>query len=96
MEYNFNLIVGGIKLPARLTSSSHPAGLRRVPQRQELLEPRERPAGIAYGGVARRLMMPLLQEAQQRGCPLRAWPEGWDQALALAVPLVTPWVERTC
>ena len=62
----------------------------------ELLEPRERPAGIAYGGVARRLMMPLLQEAQQRGCPLRAWPEGWEQALALAIPLVTPWVDRTC
>ena len=62
----------------------------------DLLESRERPAGIAYGGVARRLMMPLLQEAQQRGCSLRAWPEGWDQALALAIPLVTPWVDRTC
>ena len=36
----------------------------------EFLRPTERPAGIAFGGVARRLLMPVLDEAQTRGCPV--------------------------
>ena len=56
----------------------------------------ERPAGIAFGGVARRLLLPLLKEAQLRGESLRDWPEGWEQAVALARELVTPWVKRPC
>ena len=56
----------------------------------------ERPAGIAFGGVARRLLLPLLKEAQLRGQSLREWPEGLEQAVALARELVTPWMDRPC
>ena len=56
----------------------------------------ERPAGIAFGGVARRLLLPLLKEAQLRGQSLRQWPEGWEEAVALARELVTPWMSRSC
>ena len=58
------------------------------------LAPTDRPAGIAFGGVARRLMMPLLQEAQLRGVSLRAWPEGWDEAVQQARTLIQPWRNR--
>ena len=56
----------------------------------------ERPAGIAFGGVARRLLLPLLKEAQLRGQSLRQWPEGWEEAVSLARELVTPWMNRSC
>jgi hypothetical protein len=56
----------------------------------------EQPAGIAFGGVARRLLLPLLKEAQLRGESLREWPEGLEQAVALARELVTPWMNRPC
>ncbi len=59
-----------------------------------LLRDDEWPAGIAFGGMARRQMLPLLQSAQDRGLSLRAWPEGWDKALALARALVEPWCSR--
>ena len=58
------------------------------------LSPSERPAGIAFGGVARRLLMPLLQGAQLRGVPLRAWPEGWNAAVQQASALIQPWLDR--
>ena len=58
------------------------------------LSPGERPAGIAFGGVARRLLMPLLDEAQLRGVPLRAWPEGWAAAVQQARALIQPWLDR--
>ena len=60
------------------------------------LDPHERPAGIAFGGSARRLLMPLLKEAQNRGQSLRDWPDGWDSGLAAVQQLVTPWLERPC
>ena len=62
----------------------------------DFLHPTERPAGIAFGGVARRLLMPVLDEAQTRGLALWQWPEGWNCALSLARPLVTPWLQRSC
>ena len=62
----------------------------------DLLHSTERPAGIAFGGVARRLLMPVLNEAQTRGSALWQWPEGWERALSLARPLVTPWLRRSC
>jgi hypothetical protein len=46
--------------------------------------------------VARRLLLPLLKEAQLRGQSLREWPEGLEQAVALARELVTPWMDRPC
>ena len=52
------------------------------------------PAGVAFGGRARALVQPLLQEAEVRQCSLRDWPEGWFQALELARSLVDPWLAR--
>ncbi len=51
-------------------------------------------AGVAFGGVARRLLQPLLQEAQRRGRSLLALPELLPEALQLARSLVLPWLER--
>ena len=57
--------------------------------------PRSRgPAGVAFGGQARALVQPLLQEAEGRDCSLRDWPEGWTKALDLARGLVVPWLAR--
>lgn len=54
----------------------------------------ERPAGVAFGGMARRLLQPLLQEAQQRGTSLREWPDGCSKAVTIARDLVEPWSAR--
>ena len=67
----------------------------------QLLRPEERPAGVAFGGMARRLLMPLIHEAQAQGTSLRHWPEGWRAGLDLARSLVEPWrrrpgMERPC
>jgi Fe-S-cluster-containing hydrogenase component 2 len=51
-------------------------------------------AGVAFGGVARRLLQPLLLEAQQRGVGLLHDPELAPRALALAEDLVRPWLCR--
>ena len=52
------------------------------------------PAGVAFGGMARRLLQPWLQEAQAREISLRDWPEGWCAAVAKAQKLVRPWLSR--
>jgi Fe-S-cluster-containing hydrogenase component 2 len=52
-------------------------------------------AGVAFGGVARRLLQPLLLQAQARGRPLLEAADLWPEALALARTLVVPWLERT-
>ena len=51
-------------------------------------------AGVAFGGVARRLLQPFLLEAQRRGRPLLADGVLWPQALQLAQGLVHPWLEQ--
>ena len=61
----------------------------------ELLNASEVPAGVAFGGMARRLVMPLLQEAEAHGTALRHWPDGWRRGLALAETLVQPWRDRS-
>ncbi len=48
--------------------------------------------GVAFGGVARSLLQPLLQQAQERGRTLLADASLWPQALALAEGLVRPWL----
>ena len=60
----------------------------------ELLGARDDPAGVAFGGMARRLLMPLILEAEARGSSLRDWPEGWRRGLAQAQALVQPWGNR--
>jgi hypothetical protein len=52
-------------------------------------------AGVAFGGVARRQLQPLLLQAQERGKTLLQAADLWPQALALALQLVGPWLERT-
>jgi Fe-S-cluster-containing hydrogenase component 2 len=51
-------------------------------------------SGVAFGGVARSQLQPLLQQAQERGKTLLQAADLWPQALALARQLVGPWLER--
>ncbi|MCP9837313.1 Fe-S cluster containing protein [Cyanobium sp. N.Huapi 1H5] len=51
-------------------------------------------AGVAFGGVARRQLQPLLQEAQAEGRRLLDLPLLWPRALAIAEGLVAPWLAR--
>ena len=52
------------------------------------------PAGVAFGGMARKLVQPFLQAAQDKGCRLRDWPDGWSQSLKAARNLIVPWLQR--
>jgi Fe-S-cluster-containing hydrogenase component 2 len=51
-------------------------------------------AGVAFGGVARRCLRPLLQEAQERGRRLLDLDDLHPRALAIAAELVAPWLQR--
>ncbi|MEB3321606.1 MAG: LdpA C-terminal domain-containing domain [Synechococcaceae cyanobacterium] len=51
-------------------------------------------AGVAFGGVARQRLQPLLQEAQRRGRRLLDLADLHPQALAIAGALVGPWLRR--
>ncbi len=53
------------------------------------------PAGVAFGGMARKLIQPFLIEAQEKNINLLEWPDGWNQALAKAKELVNPWLLRS-
>jgi len=57
--------------------------------------PRVAAAGVAFGGVARSLLQPLLLEAQARGRRLLDEPGLWPSALAEARSLVQPWLNRS-
>lgn len=59
-----------------------------------LLSDELRPAGVAFGGMARRLVKPWLLEAEARQVNLRDWPEGWEAALKTVQALVNPWLCR--
>lgn len=52
-------------------------------------------AGVAFGGVARRLLQPLLLQGQRCGGGVRQDPGLWPQALDLARTLLQPWLERS-
>ena len=60
----------------------------------EYLPKSDGPAGIAFGGMARKLIQPLLLEAQERQISLTDWPEGWQKALDSANKLINPWLSR--
>ncbi|CAK6690960.1 hypothetical protein BBFGKLBO_00924 [Synechococcus sp. CBW1107] len=49
-------------------------------------------AGVAFGGLARRRLSPLVLEAESRGRRLLDEPALWPRALALAQELVSPWL----
>ena len=53
-----------------------------------------RPSGVAFGGMARALLQPLLQQAESRQISLRDWPSGWQEAVSLARSLVEPWLQK--
>ncbi|WP_320663728.1 LdpA C-terminal domain-containing domain [Prochlorococcus sp. MIT 1223] len=52
------------------------------------------PSGVAFGGMARKLIQPLLLEAQAKNMNLIDWNEGWDTALERAQKLINPWLQR--
>ncbi|MDM7952315.1 MAG: LdpA C-terminal domain-containing domain [Cyanobium sp. CZS 25K] len=55
---------------------------------------RRHAAGVGFGGVARRQLQPLLQEAEAEGRRLLDVPRLWPRALAIAEALVAPWLAR--
>jgi len=52
------------------------------------------PEGVAFGGKARKIIQPWLEEAQRKKISLREWPEGWEAALSEAKRLINPWLVR--
>ncbi len=59
-----------------------------------LLGPNSGAAGVAFGGMARSLLQPLLLKAEAAGQTLRENIPLQEQALALARSLIAPWLER--
>ena len=59
-----------------------------------LLQPGDGAAGVAFGGMARSLLQPLLQEAEGRGAPLREQEDLCRRALHLVQGLIDPWLGR--
>jgi len=59
-----------------------------------LLRPDSGAAGVAFGGMARNLLQPLLQSAEARGLALRHCPDLLVQALSSAEALLAPWRTR--
>jgi Fe-S-cluster-containing hydrogenase component 2 len=59
-----------------------------------LLGPNSGAAGVAFGGMARSLLQPLLLQAEARGGSLRECPQLLEQALNLAQALLAPWQSR--
>ncbi len=51
-------------------------------------------AGIAFGGMARKLIQPFLSEAKKQNKKLIEWPEGWNKALKVAHELINPWLKN--
>ena len=62
--------------------------------RDRYLQEIKGPEGVAFGGKARKIIQPWLEEAQQKGISLREWPEGWEAALSEAKRLINPWLVR--
>ena len=52
------------------------------------------PAGVAFGGMARKIIQPWLIEADKKQVSLKEWPEGLEKALEEARELVSPWLSR--
>ncbi len=51
-------------------------------------------AGIAFGGVARKLIQPFLIEAKKQNKKLIECPEAFDQAIKMAKILINPWLRK--
>jgi Fe-S-cluster-containing hydrogenase component 2 len=59
-----------------------------------LLEPGSGAAGVAFGGMARSLLQPLLLQAEASGVPLRNSPALREQAQERIQGLIGPWLSR--
>lgn len=77
--------------PLQLAGGTNTATLDLLPSDGGVIGP----AGIAFGGVARTLVQPFFQAAQDRGCRLRDWPDGWAHSLQAARSLIGPWLRRS-
>ncbi len=58
----------------------------------QFLDSSIKPEGIAFGGVARKLIQPLIMEAQAKNKKLTEWPDGWNKAVEIAKSLINPWL----
>ncbi len=58
------------------------------------LTPNSGIAGIAFGGIARKLIQPFLIEAKAKNIKLIDWPEGWNKAIEEAKGLINPWLSN--
>ena len=58
------------------------------------LKTNHRLSGIAFGGMARKLIQPFLIEAKAQNKKLIEWPDGWNQALKAAKNLINPWLNN--
>jgi hypothetical protein len=77
--------------PLQLAGGTNTATLDLLPGEGRAIGP----AGVAFGGVARTLIQPFFQAAQDRGCRLRDWPDGWAESLRAAHTLIAPWLRRS-
>ena len=60
----------------------------------ELLETKNFPDGIAFGSSARKIMQPLLEDANKNNKRLYEYPEKMDLAIKIAQKLLEPWKIR--
>ena len=51
-------------------------------------------SGIAFGGMARKLIQPFLIEAKTQNKKLIEYPDGWNKALKAAKDLINPWLNN--
>ena len=73
--------------PLQLAGGTNEHTIRHLPQTKG-------PAGVAFGGMARKLIQPWLIEAQKKQISLKEWPEGWNASLKAAKELINPWLNR--
>ena len=77
---------GPLQLAGGTNAHSHALVRRLAPQVPAPL------AGVAFGGVSRSLLQPLLLRAQERGQRLLDADDLWPEALRLVRQLVQPWL----
>lgn len=73
--------------PLQLAGGTNAQTIQYLPQQNG-------PAGVAFGGIARKLIQPWLLKAETNKISLRDWPEGWQSALKEAKKLISPWLLR--
>nr|YP_002049239.1 putative ldpA protein [Paulinella chromatophora]ACB43029.1 putative ldpA protein [Paulinella chromatophora] len=81
--------------PLQLAGGTNSKTLLLLAQNFEILQNKSlSAAGVAFGSIARRLLQPLLREADSAGISLREYPLLRDEAVRLAYGLISPWRRR--